>query len=65
MTTDIFTLDIKSKNVLLFTFTIRQYDDEPNWGIRRLSWPIADRFAIDLGNVSLIFELWFIRIKGV
>lgn len=47
-------------SVEYFTFSVRRYDDGPNWGIRCMS-SNKDRFAIDLGRVSLIFELWFIR----
>lgn len=40
-----------------FSFHIRVYD-EPGYGFRKLR---GNRFAIDLGWFSLIFELWFLR----
>jgi len=50
-------LEIKTK---LFWFTVRKYP-EPEWGLRRLSYPVKDRWAVDCGPVAFIFEFWRFR----
>lgn len=44
----------------LVTVTLRKYPDS-NWGIRRLSFPVKDRWALDFGHISIIVELWFLN----
>lgn len=62
MSENILGIEILVKNVSFFSLTLRKYD-EKNWGKRVLSFPIKDRFALDFGHYSLIFELWFLGRK--
>jgi hypothetical protein len=32
-----------------------------SWGIRRLSWPVADRWSLYTPWWSFFIELWFLR----
>ena len=51
---------MERKDLLTITFT---WYEEKQWNLfRRMSWPICDRFAIDLGHFSIIIEMWFIRL---
>jgi hypothetical protein len=42
----------------LLTFTVRSYKEGGMWGKRKLG---PNRYALDFGHVSLIFEFWWIR----
>ena len=46
------------------TVSIRHYRDTfLFFGIRRLGWPKLNRFAIDLGCISLVFEWWYQQLR--
>ena len=46
-----------AKSTILFTFEVRRYE-EPMWGFRRMG---RDRYWLNLGYISLTFELWWKR----
>ncbi len=58
---DLIVMDVKTRGKNFLTLSLVRYA-EPSYNLyRHMSYPVRDRFAIDLGYYSLIIELWFIR----
>ena len=53
---------IGKESIILASFTIALYDDwGPFFQIRKLAYPVADRWAFDIWRLSFILELWFLH----